>query len=183
MSSQKKQRNCLRIAVIVVCILFFACIQYEIFSSIMFITYGISAASEGSCYHTHWLDDNYVYYRCSVTMTNHTRTEARFKLYGIYLGDFAYNYISSPMVTAIDQKGNTAIFTLGPGETMHFKVVFRGAREIENTDGPTKYDRSLPLLFIRSVPSLAAKKQIDRPQNPYYKVFPEVKPYISTPSM
>lgn len=123
-----------------------------IFHQIEFINAGgifdVYPTSSVSCsYHDYFYDDQYIYYRCSIGVYNHSQKVKTIKIGGLFVFDYLCGYISSPVLECVNSEGLPLEITLEGSQTIQIKdVLFRAKRNQSNDT--LKFDRSMPLLFV-----------------------------------
>jgi hypothetical protein len=144
-----------------------------VFSVLSYLRYDVEIVDPGGitynykrcCFHEYTYDENYIYYRCSVGLINHSDQGKMISLSGLYLIDPLIGYLSSPIVTAIDEEGDRLEIILAPREEIHFdNIIFRGEKQLANKF-PLKFDRSMPLLFLTNVSNISYDEQWSSPSN------------------
>lgn len=100
-----------------------------------------------SSFHDAYLDGDYVYYRCTVTVVNCTSDRKRVKICGISFKDYISGHIDSPFMECVDSNHCEYILDIGPYQTQTLEPVYLRGKHNPTSD-TLKYDRSLPLIYF-----------------------------------
>ena len=110
-------------------------------------TANISVDEENSYFSDYVIEDDKVYIKCHIILTNTYDVEKTVKLSAKLPQDAASGLLKDEKIKALNEDGSQATFVLPPNSTESYDVVFVG----DFAGYERKYDKHLPEIFIENV--------------------------------
>ena len=106
---------------------------------------GVYVSLNQSGFYSMTLEDDYVRYRCYVTLVNSTSDESAVRIRAMQLAEFMLGALKSPFMKVLSEDNQECVFKLAPYEESVLEVEFTTRK---GWNAPLKMNRNLPPIIV-----------------------------------